>query len=496
MIAKILANSFSYSGIDYNENKVVRGDAELIFTENFGWLESGIIDYVEAIHYKKYFEEWDKRNTRVEKPQFHVTISAKGKYATREQLLDIGREWMKQMGYEGLPTMFYFHNDTKNNHIHIISSRIGRDGKKIDDGNERWRARAIINAICENDIHQKCRDDVARASRYRYESVKQFEAILLSWGYNTKTKNDTIEIWREGQCLLTIKNDIVEHNLASNPVNEKRKKKIQALFYKYSEVMSVEDLKDIMKTQFGIDLIFFGKEKSPYGYTVVDNLDKAVYKGGDIMSLKMLLNRQSNFATKLNSILDIELNRAIPKGTYEINGLLKKYGVMIKGESVIWKTNGMPLIELSEGQLETIAKGNKLAFARKYTLSSQNELEYIANLYKVDKNHLQYDVNADKNYMAVRDLINSGGGRSLKDNIESVGMQVVVSNGELFVFDAVNAQIYEYEKLGLVEDRHISLYESANYERDNDLLPEIDESAETQHLGGSVNNELPKRKRK
>lgn len=496
MIAKILANSFTYSGIDYNENKVVRGDAKLIFAENFGWLESGIIDYVEAIHYKKYFEEWDKRNTRVEKPQFHVTISVKGKYATKEQLLDIGREWMKQMGYERQPTMFYFHNDTKNSHIHIISSRIGRDGKKIDDGNERWRARAIINAICENDIHQKCRDDVARASRYRYESVKQFEAILLSWGYNTKTKNNTIEIWREGQCLLTIKNKIAEHNLGSKPVNEKRKKKIQALFYKYSEVMSIEDLKDIMKTQFGVDLIFFGKEKSPYGYTVVDNLDNAVYKGGDIMSLKMLMNRQSNFTNKLNSILNIEFKRTIPKGTYEINGILKRYGVMLKGDSVIWKANGMPLIELSDDRLEIIAKGNKLAFARKFTLSSQNELEYIANLYKVDKSHLQYDVNADKNYKAVRDLINSGGGQSLKDNIDSVGMRVVSMNGEFFVLDSANTQIYEYEKLGLVEDRYISLYESVISEVDNDLLPEIDESTETQHFGGSVNNELPKRKRK
>lgn len=495
MIAKILTNSVSYSGIDYNDNKVVIGDAELLFTENFGWLESGVIDYVEAYHYKKYLDEWDRRNTRVEKPQFHVTISAKGKYASKEQLLSIGREWMKQMGYEGQPTIYYFHGDTLNNHIHIISTRIGRDGKKLDDSNERWRARSIINSICENDIHQKCRDDVAKAARYRFESVKQFEAILLSLGYNTKSNGDKLEIWREGECLLMVNADLVEHQIGSKSANDKRFKQIRALFYKYSKSMSVADFKDFMKSKFGLDIIFFGKIDSPYGYTVVDNINKAVYKGSDIMSIKMLLHRQSDFADKIRSILDIEFKRDEPRGTYELNGMLRKYGVALRSGAVVWKSNGMPLIELTKEQIDTLSYGNKLAMARRFILCSEKELDVIAEMYNVNRAHLKYDPSSVKDYDSVRDLINSGGGRSLKDRIEGVGMHEIESNGDKFVFDSFNSQLYEYEKLGLVEDRFISLYEANYIDHDQNLSPIMDEHVENNHLGGGVNNELPKKKR-
>ncbi len=496
MIAKILANSTSYSGIDYNDNKVVKGVAELLYAENFGWLESGIIDCVEAFHYKKYLDEWDKRNTRVDNKQFHVTISAKGKYATKEQLLSIGREWMKQMGYEGQPTIYYFHGDTRNNHIHILSSRIGRDGKKIDDRNERWRARSIINSICENDIHQKCRDDVANATRYRFESIKQFEAILLSLGYNSKLNGDQLEVWREGESLLSINVDLVKHNFRTKPVNDQRLTQIKALFYKYSKSMSIKDFKDLMKSTFGLSVIFFGKSDMPYGYTVVDNIDKAVYKGGDIMNLKMLMHRQTDFIEKIRSILEIEFKREQPKGTYELNGILKMYGVALRGVTVVWKSNGLALIELSNEQIDKLSYGNKLAMAQRFSLCSEEELKLVAHMYGVNSSHLRYDPNIVKDYDAVRELINSCGGDSLRDNVAGVGMKVVDFNDEKFVVDSFNNQIYEYNKLGLVESRFTSLHEVDALDEDLIRLPTLDEHADNQHLGGGVNNELPKRKRR
>ena len=56
-----------------------------------------------------------------------------------------------------------------------------------------------------------------------------------------------------------------------------------------------------MKKKFGISLVFVGKADTPYGYIVVDHKDKTVFKGGEFLSIKELLQFE-DAATRFKKI--------------------------------------------------------------------------------------------------------------------------------------------------------------------------------------------------
>ena len=57
---------------------------------------------------------------------------------------NISKKWVS---VEGATSLIYAHYDTSNHHIHIVTSRINPQGKKIDHDNERLRSQAVINKI-------------------------------------------------------------------------------------------------------------------------------------------------------------------------------------------------------------------------------------------------------------------------------------------------------------------------------------------------------------
>lgn len=69
-------------------------------------------------------------------PVFHATCSCKGKELNHEQLKGITLEITQQLGYEDNPNLIYENHDTMNNHVHILSSWVGINGKKIKKGFE------------------------------------------------------------------------------------------------------------------------------------------------------------------------------------------------------------------------------------------------------------------------------------------------------------------------------------------------------------------------
>ena len=94
-----------------------------------------------------------------------------------------------------------------------------------------------------------------------------------------------------------------------------------------------------MKKKFGINLVFVGKTDTPYGYILVDHKNKTVFKGGEFLSIKELLQFEDAYTrfVKIEKTID-ELLADNPKlTTIDINRILyRQFGTRIHKDTVSW----------------------------------------------------------------------------------------------------------------------------------------------------------------
>lgn len=147
MIATILPGSANFHAVGYNERKVSKGVARLLEIQNFGTL--GTFGKPTPDELVKYLRVYTSQNSRIRKAQFHVAISCKGHEQSESGLLDFAHRYLKEMGYAepGQPLLVYSHYDTENTHLHIVTSRIAPDGRKIAHDHERRRSQEAIDRI-------------------------------------------------------------------------------------------------------------------------------------------------------------------------------------------------------------------------------------------------------------------------------------------------------------------------------------------------------------
>src|SRR5690606_28206443 len=146
-----------------------------------------------------YLEALSAVNTRVKQPQFHAVISGKGRSHTKEQLTDIAVKGLEGMGYGNQPYLVVFHNDTANSHVHIVTTRVGRDGRKINDSFERLRACEVLERIMGQDTKRAAERDTEKALGYAFATRAQFMMLLESMGYSVDLKDGRYRVSRNGR---------------------------------------------------------------------------------------------------------------------------------------------------------------------------------------------------------------------------------------------------------------------------------------------------------
>ena len=149
------------SPVDYNEKKTKKGKAERIKAKNFG-IENPTEK--EAIAYLKI---QSSLNRRIKAPSFHAMISCKGNEYSHEELMKYAEEVMNRLGYEDQPMLFYAHSDRANNHVHVVTTRVNKKGKKINDSFEYKRANHILNAIMNRNPKMEFEANLHNARQYR-----------------------------------------------------------------------------------------------------------------------------------------------------------------------------------------------------------------------------------------------------------------------------------------------------------------------------------------
>ena len=361
MIATILPSSTTFHAVDYNERKVSEGVAELLEMKNFGFI--GQIDSYTPDQLKQYLTKYTYRhNQRIKSPQFHLAISCRGDEYSYEQLLDIAHQYLKEMGYgeDGQPLLIYAHHDTDNHHIHIVSSRVAPDGHKIDDHHERVHSQGVINRIMGENQQQRASEAVKNAFEYKFATLNQFRAILESSGYECYEKDGNLCIKRDGHVIDTLLLTTIQQHLQTFEPDERRRKQLRAILLKYRDMTAdKEELRQLMKQKFGVDLVFHGSKDKPYGYTIIDHQRKAVLKGGEVLKQKDLLQFQSKEERlhRMDEFIDAMLEDNPDLTTRELNRMLRRqFGTHISKGRIAY---GDDFIDLKDYQIQAL-KSNDL----------------------------------------------------------------------------------------------------------------------------------------
>ncbi len=384
MIATILPSSTSFHAVGYNERKVAKGVAHLLEMKNFGAVE--MLTRHTANDLVSYLQNYSSRNPRIRKAQFHVAVSCRGHEKTEEELLAFAHEYMKEMGYgePSQPMLVYAHTDTANTHLHIITSRIAPDGRKIDHNHERVRSQKVIDKLLGNDNKEKVKEDLAGAMSYRFSSITQFKALMNSLGYECYEKNGTASIKRSGTVLMRIPLAEISGRYESRTFDKNRRRQLRAIFRKYRDSSADRtELTAELKRKFGIDLVFFGKSDSPYGYMIIDHNTKSVMNGGKILPIGELLD----FATvderfaRIDSFIDTLLADNPKMSIVELNDRLsRKYHAYVKGGR-IWRNKDSRPIKTF--MWETLKMNNRIAWVESFNPSTEAERDFLCRIGKV-----------------------------------------------------------------------------------------------------------------
>ena len=332
-----------FPGAGYNERKVAEGVARLMAMEN---VDAAMRHKVELLHeagfdcageIEKYLKERSRTygNTKTTRFQFHIAASVKGQVMSADELTDFARKLMAEAGYGRQPYFVYYHHDTDNNHVHILSTRIQPNGFPIPDHHDYARLNAAANRILSSDINR----DIQRMFSYGYLTEGQFANIIRSHGYKFERVKDGYVLFRGGVKAATISlSEIVRHLSQENDSRKERAKQLHAIIRKYKadiadgKVQNVENVKghkgqkkkyvrrkvnpdirkikgsngktlsqeehrhlsvlvDTLKTKFGID-IHFQKDRNGEirGYGIVDHNRKMALDGSKVMKLSELID--------------------------------------------------------------------------------------------------------------------------------------------------------------------------------------------------------------
>jgi hypothetical protein len=343
---------------------------------------------------------------------------------SEDELLDFAHQYLKEMGYgeSGQPLLVYSHYDTENTHLHIVTSRVAPDGKKIQHSHERRCSQEVIDRILGNDRKKKTEDDINLAKQYTFSSFAQFKSIMVSMGYETYQKDGNVFIKHGGKVQKEISFSEIESLFKSGYRERARCRQLRSILKKYRDVSSnKEELQKELKTKFGIDIVFFGKKDTPYGYMLVDHANKTVIHGARVLAVEELLD----FTTpeeRFNRIEDyidrlLTLNPKITQG--EIYSKIRKQRAYIKKGIIYFDGQSRPLKPF---MAEAIDRNNRIAMVEMFSPATEAERDLLCKIFKVSRTDL-VDISLERTHYYT-DAVNRLRGIFNDDTVTSVRSQL------------------------------------------------------------------------
>ncbi len=234
----------------YNENKVLEGVAELLLARN---VDGEFLNHLEIMHaigvnagseVERYMKEHSMAygNSKTQNKQFHVALSVKEHEMNKYELAEFAGKFMEKMGYGKQPYLVYFHHDTDNNHVHILSTRINRYGIAISDSFDKMRMQRVSDEILDITPEKERQ----KMFSYSFQTEGQFLNVARSCGYNPKKENvdgiDCYTLFRNHYPQLTISMEEIHHRMISKDngrsmgKREQRARQLKAILLKYRQL--------------------------------------------------------------------------------------------------------------------------------------------------------------------------------------------------------------------------------------------------------------------
>lgn len=466
MIATILPSSSNFHAVAYNENKVAKGDAILLEIKNFGAINT--LGYEKPEDLIRFLKKYSSKNPRVKNPQVHMSFSCKGREMSHQELLEFAHKYLKEMGYDDpkQPLLVYAHTDTENNHIHIITSKINPFGKRISDSYEKVKSQQIIDKLLNEKREEKVKENIAEAKKYNFRSVSQFRAILESMGYECYEKSGKLNVKKGGVVIASENIPEIEKMAEENDklFEEPNYNQLFGLFVKYRDLNTdIEGLKKDLRKKFGIDLVFFGRKDSPYGFAIVDYNNKMVIEGSKVMSVKRLFQFQSK-EERFNKIDSFILNCIKDNPditTNELNQKLKRVNARLRKDTLYY---GKQKKKIDSFVFETLDINNKMEWIKSFKPKSEYEFAALAKIVKLDLNEIEIPQNFSKSVyepevvISLKNIVSSSNNLTeIRNKLRDSGYTLLYNESKYFAYNRETKTIIDFDRANIKINKSIPL---------------------------------------
>ena len=335
MVAIIKTGHFIRAMLNYNEDKIKKGKAELIGQRNYP-VDTERLTYEMKLNR---LEKQCKLNENVKRNTVHISLNFDPSEANlpKEKLLGIADSYMDVIGFGNQPYLIYQHHDAGHPHIHIATINVQENGKRIGMHNigknksepARKKIEELFGLVKAQDqkkreynlepISQRVQYGKLESKKaiqnvlnfvvknYKYTSLPELNAVLKQYNVWADKGSENSRIAQHNGLLYHILNPdgkpigvpIKASSFYSKPTIENLEKKystndvmrspnkarvkttIDMAFMKDNIIVLPQLIKSLEKE--GINTVLRHNDDGKlYGITYVDHKTKCVFNGSDL----------------------------------------------------------------------------------------------------------------------------------------------------------------------------------------------------------------------
>lgn len=336
MVVKITSPHSLQRALNYNENKCQKGQAVCIHAENY------LLEPSQMNIYQKMERMQDLicRNERAKKSNtLHISLNFDpSEKFTQEKLTQIAKAYMEKIDFGAQPFLIYQHHDAGHPHIHILTTTIKSDGKRIDTynigRNQSEIARKELEKIFELVPAQRKKESLltgipavdvqkvhygkaetlrsitnvlnAVINKFKYTSLAELNAILAQYNVRAERGAETGIVYQTGGLyyrLLDERGNVTGVPIKASQIYSKPTLKNLEKRFKENETLRVPDKKRLktsidwvltkspgslealineLKKEKIQTVLRENKQGLVYGITFIDFRTKAVFNGSEL----------------------------------------------------------------------------------------------------------------------------------------------------------------------------------------------------------------------